>query len=796
MSATQAPRMLADRFDYCTLLGQGGMGEVWRVYDPVLERFLAMKVLRVGTLDDSLKERFVGEARVVAKLQHPGIVPVHDMGTLADGRLWFTMQEVRGHTFDRSCAKVHRAWRMGSTVTAEGLGFRRLLEMFLRVCEAVAYAHSQGVLHRDIKPTNIMVGEFGEVQVLDWGLAKQVVLSSLDDVGAASDLTGHGMITGTLKYMAPEQARAENEHIGPPADVHALGALLYEIITERPPRLAPTSLKLLIRVAQGSPVAAPSTRSTLPGIDEALDRICLRALEADPSDRYPDAGALLAEMSAWLDGAQRRERAIELVKLADDALAASSEAELAAAELDAEAHEAEGAFGRFTAPEEKHQLWALQDRAQQQRVLAQTGRARAVHTLRAALSHAPDLPEAHRRLADHFHRLHRSLEKDSRPLEAQAVERDLRTHDVAGTHAAYLRGHAAVTLLTDPPGATATLYRVVERLRRLEPVFERELGETPIRELDVERGNYQIVLELAGHERVVYPFTVERLQHWDAIPPDATHTLPIRLPRAGELEEDDCYVPAGWFFAGSADVPTSVPPRWIWSDAFVAKRDPVTVNQYVAYLNQLLQAGRAEDAEKAAPRMQNTHEPLLEMREGRYTGIRTDRTDELWEHVPRDADVPVNLVTWQQAVDYSSWFGLRAEQPWRLPTELEWQKSARGTDRRAFPWGNHHEAQWSRCKQTSWPPVFASIEAHPLDVSPYGVRGLGGNVGDWVLDHWPTPPAQRHSSRILTAVEPGERQILKGGVYAAGPIPIAQRNMMTPMYRGSYLGFRLVRRFA
>ncbi|MFO1495028.1 MAG: serine/threonine-protein kinase [Lysobacterales bacterium] len=187
-------------YELLSLIGSGAMGEVWRVRDRRLQRTMAMKILRhAWTGDADIAARFIEEAQATAQLQHPGIVPVHEIGTLSDGRLYFTMKEVRGRTFLDVIEAVHR--EIGSdfgAVGRDGWSHRRLVEVFRAVCDAVAYAHSRGVIHRDLKPHNIMVGDFGEVLVLDWGLALVIGRSAgMDAVSThrSEDECGDGAVT-------------------------------------------------------------------------------------------------------------------------------------------------------------------------------------------------------------------------------------------------------------------------------------------------------------------------------------------------------------------------------------------------------------------------------------------------------------------------------------------------------------------------------------------------------------------------------------------------------------------------
>ena len=240
-------------------IARGGMGAVLRGRDPDLGRDLALKVLLDQHRDRSdLVDRFVEEAQICGQLQHPGVVPVYELGTLADHRPFFTMKLVKGQTLAALLAER-------SSPTAE---LPRFLSIFEAVCQTMAYAHARGVIHRDLKPSNVMVGSFGEVQVMDWGLAKVLPkegsrresprrlrstrrswprLRSNGD----SDLSQAGSVLGTPAYMAPEQARGETESIDRRADVFALGSILCEILTGSPAFVGGSAIEILARRGPG-----------------------------------------------------------------------------------------------------------------------------------------------------------------------------------------------------------------------------------------------------------------------------------------------------------------------------------------------------------------------------------------------------------------------------------------------------------------------------------------------------------------------------------------------------------------
>jgi len=228
--------VVVDRYEQIHLIGSGTFGDVWQVRDRVLSRILAMKLQRSEhRRSHHMRARFLTEARITADLQHPGIVAVHDQGELGDGRLWFTMKEVRGRTLRTVVDEVHAAAGPdGFRAAASGWTFRRLIDAFARIAQAVAFAHSRKVMHRDLKLDNVMVGEFGEVLVMDWGLARRVDDPSEDpedpsamlEAELSVELTQGGDVLGTPAYMPPEQARGRRDLHGTHSDVYALGAIL------------------------------------------------------------------------------------------------------------------------------------------------------------------------------------------------------------------------------------------------------------------------------------------------------------------------------------------------------------------------------------------------------------------------------------------------------------------------------------------------------------------------------------------------------------------------------------------
>ncbi|MCB9792849.1 MAG: SUMF1/EgtB/PvdO family nonheme iron enzyme [Alphaproteobacteria bacterium] len=796
---------LPERYEDLGPLGEGGMGEVRRVRDRELNRTMALKVIRAGVRTNAeTLARFVEEAQVTAQLQHPGIVPVHELGRLDDERLYFTMQEVRGRTLREVIQEVHaNAQVAGSRPSASGWTFRRLIDVFRRVCETVAYAHARGVVHRDLKPQNVMVGEYGAVLVLDWGLAKVLGRASIhpdDAIETArtsndSYATRQGRVSGTPAYMPPEQAQGMRDLLGPTADVWSLGAVLFEILAGRAPFHGVDAHQVMFKVVRGE---REPLEGALP-IPAALDAIVSRAMSAVPEARYPDAEAMGQAVADWLEGARRQEQALAVVAEADEILPRVAELQAEAEVLRAEARKLLDPLPPHAPAAQKKPGWRMEDQAAELENQARLVELTYVRTLYNALNLAPELPEAHDRLADHYFARHREAEEDQDEAAAARQELQLRAHD-RGRYASYLDGQGALTLLTDPPGAEVRLHRYTLQDRRLEPVFLRALGETPLRALSLPKGSYLLTLHAPGHAEVRYPVLIERGGHWDGVAPGDTEPTPIRLPKEGELAEDDCYVPAGWFISGGdPEAADGLPRRRIWVDAFVVKRFPVTCGEYLAFLNDLVLRGHEEEAISHAPSedVQTAEQKRLQAIVGRNKQglffFRGDGDAEPWE-----SDWPISLVRHASASTFAEMVAHRDAQDWRLPHDQEWEKAARGADGRLLPWGEFLDPTWA-CVAGSHAgaPRRHAVTNYALDQSPYGVRGMVGGVRDWCLNGyvrtWPqgTNALDLETMRYLDS----DFRMVRGGAWASAAQycrPVC-RFANKRRYRSQLIGFRLAR---
>lgn len=321
-TVADAPDLGATKYRVLEKFAAGGMGTIYLAEDTQLERRVALKVLHATQTASELAARMLREARVLAQLEHPSIVPVHDVGELPDGRVFYVMKFVQGRGLDEYARQEHE--------------LPERLRLFQKICEAAAFAHARGVLHRDLKPANIMVGAFGEVLVMDWGLAKIVEgglkievgeariedrrskivsresliekhqsniehpASSIEDQASRLQ-TQHGTVMGTPAYMSPEQRRGEIEALDQRTDVYALGAILAFLLNPNT-REVGLAQKQLVNLHDSSSASPTSLRAPQPRAPKQLLAICAKAMQEDKTQRYSSAQALANDVERFLNG--------------------------------------------------------------------------------------------------------------------------------------------------------------------------------------------------------------------------------------------------------------------------------------------------------------------------------------------------------------------------------------------------------------------------------------------------------------------------------------------------------------
>lgn len=722
-------------------LGSGGVGHVAAALDRVIRRTVALKTIRKAHANDPIiASRFVEEARITAQLEHPNIVPVYDMGTLESGEPYYTMRVVERRSLrDVLSTPVRRAWPLV-----------RLLGVLLQVSRALAYAHSRGVLHRDVKPDNVLLGDFGEVYLADWGLAKLTPQTSVQihrPGSAPPHATDSG---GTPGYMAPEVIRAQWERVDHRTDLFSLGVMLYEVLVGRGPFEGPSLKAVLSNTAACEPIP-PSVAA--PGSPLLLEDLCLQLLAKDPAHRPASAEEVAQRIEEFLEGSKekqrRREEARRLCERAKEPVERYQVLETERQRLLARAHEVLKDVKGWEPVDKKRPGWELEDlseRAEREGVLAL---ARAVDLYGAALGYDPQLFEAHKGLADLYWARARLMEEERRVASQVYYEALVREHDLGGEYAAILDASARLSLQSDPPGAHVLAMRYFERDRVLVPGDEHYLGTTPVREAKLEPGSWLVVLKRDGYRDVRYPVLLGRGAHHDA---------QVNLYTDGQIGEGFVYVPAGCaIFGGDPEAYESLPRSECMVDDFAIARFPVTCRQYCAYLDDLERIDPGIVL-KRAPHDLRGSEGLAVHRdgEGRWTP-----NDQILEGDARKLfplseghlwSVPVPLIDWFDAVAFCKWMGARVGSELRLPAEAEWEKAARGADGRCYPWGDRFDPTFCLMRESRPFTIQPEpIGTFPTDESPYGVRDMAGGMREWIGDMF----GERSAAELLAEPEPG-----------------------------------------
>ena len=749
-------------------IARGGMGRILLAYDRDLRRRIALKVVRSSELAEAEAQQFVEEAQATAQLEHPNIGPVYDLGQDATGCHFFTMKWIRG----RDLAAVLAAEEEEYTLT-------RLIQTLQQAAMGVHFANNRGVIHRDLKPQNIMIGDYGEVLVVDWGLAKILrtheapveMVSELDVSTARTEegyLTIDGAVQGSLPYMAPEQAYGRTSQVDAHTDVFGLGAILYEILTGCPPYLA-TSVPELLRMAQEAEVIPPSQRSPDRNVPQALEDICMQALARSPGDRQTSGRALYDSLQTYIEGihdAERRAAEVRRLRgIADKERAAFEQAGDELAAVKSQLRKLEAATEHHASEEEKQPYWDLLEQSTAQQEATTKAFDSAAAAYQAVLSiEAEDRP-ARDTLADLY--LNRLLSAESGGDAATAALYAGLVRQFPVTPAARLLAEPGrVHLATDAPGATVRMCRYEERGLCLVEAGWEELGPCPVTK-KLARGSYLAIFECPGRETTRYPFWVERGQD---------HRYSVRLLPAGLLPEGFLHIPGGDSIIGtSLTVDPVVPPRTrVHVPDCALARFPVTFESYCEFLNERFPPDpddpNDERRKEFLPAF--SRDPYVQRKNGAF--------------VPREEispGTPVVALVKSSAEAYCEWLGEQVRLPVRLPHENEWERAARGADGRVFPWGNGFD--WGFCKglfsrSRESKPFPEPVGSFPRDTSPFGVRDMAGGVSELCQGE-------------LRKGQDGQNP-LRGGSWVFGS-PIAFRSewrlLQREMERATDAGFRV-----
>ncbi|MHC4410794.1 MAG: serine/threonine-protein kinase, partial [Planctomycetota bacterium] len=527
-----------EKFAVETAIGRGGMGEVFLVNDQDLKRQVAMKILRSDTgVGREQRLHFVAEAQATSQLEHPGIPPVHDIGLTADGRPYFTMKLVRGRTLREV---LHDLVLKRREVQRE-YNLHRLVTILERIAEALQFAHERGVIHRDIKPENIMLGDYGEVHLMDWGLARiETDSAEYEQVETARTESGletqHGALKGTLPYMSPEQA--SGEPIDGRTDLYALGCLLYEALTLHP-AFDPRDKKLFLKV-QSADFPDVATRNPRRPVPAALVDVCQKAMARDPNDRYPSVADMREAMRAWLDGRAERERRHEeaeaLAVQGKDAAARYERLKTEIGEAEAAAKAEAAKYKPYQPVSEKRSMIEARRRFDTLQTEVALAFAETTHFLNAALTQEADNPTARAALSDLWQQ--RLAEAERRTDAADTAHAMAMAERYADQP---IPSDGSLSLTSEPGGAEVLLYRYEEVDGVLTPQHEQHLGRTPIGPVPLAMGSYLCVLRKEGLPDTRYPIQVTRGHAWGG---------EVNLRTAEEIGEGFVFVPGGPFTYG------------------------------------------------------------------------------------------------------------------------------------------------------------------------------------------------------------------------------------------------------
>ena len=847
------------KYEYLGEIASGGMGRVVSVRDRALRRQVAMKIIGGGGGATFKSDRFVAEAQTTGQLEHPNIVPIHDMGILSDGRCFFTMKLVRGKTLREVFDRLARNDRQ----TAEQYSLPRLLAIFQQIANGLGFAHARGVIHRDLKPDNIMLGEFGEVLILDWGLAKLKLTRAADDSAwhEAEHFNGidsHevaktmiGTVAGTAGYLAPEQARGEVDRLDERTDIFALGAMLYELLAGSAPHNQRGVGERIDAAADEEPIESPTARMRRSNpwrasrIPRELAAIAMKALALKPADRYASAREFGDEIQRYLEGRAvlacpetmvrravkwtRRNRA--MVGAAVAVICA-----LVATTIGVRAFIHHSMISNYTREARAIMTTAVNEReAQLQRLppadpndpYADLTKKRAADSIDEKYSqrlekageyysrifdYDPANAMARAELARIYLEMWRAAVRRNQPEIAAAYARNVAFYAGAdGYRSQYQKeidGDGKFSLTTGDVKAEVFIFRFAEtgRWNRLTPApyrfnerkideaalaeaaaklrmaadgrsgrsiyhlnfdagYGHRLGTTPLRLDPMPIGSYLLVLRAQGYEDLRLPVTLARQKELK---------LDVKMLKDGARPAGFTYVPAVFAKVGGPSAGTEWPNgAWKQVGAFFIQTHEVTFGEYEEYLKGLIAEGRTGEAVQHLPRdfgftylqiIGSEIKPHASLTEG-------------WRKWP------VRGVSWIDARNYIAWRSRRDGASYRLPTDLEWEVAARGTDGRRYTWGDVFWPQAARLSlgysaMTNLPANQARRAGEFADESVFGVWDLTGSQAEWVADEFKGRKGER---------------VLRGNAWALQPVGLeaAFRTSGPPDYFHATTGFRL-----
>ncbi len=780
----------------------GGTGEIFTAQDGTLGRTVAVKTLRPRhqySIDQI--ERIVREAKAAAQLEHPNIVPIHSIGVSPSRGVYFTMKRLRGDSLRHIINQLSLRNPAYTRVYTRSV----LISIFLKICQGINYAHSKGIIHRDLKPENILVGNYGEVTIIDWGLVKKMDTSSSThvpgrykpasssvDLGAApvaprplqvdatpsttagsvslpsGNLTKNGQLNGTPRFMSPEQVNGDVEDVDTRSDIYALGIILYELLTFRNPfeELAGED-DIFAAVARGI-YQRPRQTERKYSISPELEAICLKAMAVDKEKRYQAVGELIKDMMAHQEGlpvsAYKAPLYVRVMKFSKrnpiktsailsciiaifiylmvssflDSLyfkRTMKQVQVSVATAEYKLDQLDKQLERASAvPLNASAEVLTSERYDELRdeIESHFNEANLLLNSVAGLHHGAQLMiqtwrERIMTAQIEFCLKHHKI-KELRKIRAimsaamggdlEAYSYKMRTliHDMETA----LLGVCHLQVESNPPGADVMISFTEQKEEGVmtvgAPVHD-DMLYTPVYNFSLGKGSYIVTLRLDGAPDLSFPVT---LKHGE------NKQLMIEIPR--EVPEGMVYIPGGTCLVGGAQSPYKREYEANVEPFFISRRE-VTNREYIAfwltlqdtkllnsYMSRVL-LSRGSNLPKNA--WNRSGKPIAEI----------------------DLDKPVVGISREAAKAYCVWYSERCGRPCRLPTAEEWEKAARGTDGRLYPWGNVFVKEYAFTYENKAARkefgLWAKPESFPMDVSPYGVYDMAGNVREWTSSDFP-----------------------------------------------------------
>ena len=767
-----------NRYTHIKTIGLGGVGAVLSAYEPELNREVAIKILRPAFRNQvgSLK-RFVREARATAHIEHPNIVPVHQLGVFNDNGIFFSMKKVDG----RNLRSVIRKLSEGNKEFSKKYTIRQLLQIFVAIGNGVAYAHSKGVLHRDLKPANIMLGDYGEVMVMDWGLVKYHSDKDSSREEWHTDLDpdfttiGHddvlativGSVSGTPAYMAPEQAGGRNEDVDEQTDIYSLGAILYSILTwETAPFESPMTTNQVLNAVISGRFKRPRKRAPKRKISRELESVCLKAMARKKKNRYQSAEALVRDVKDYLEGysvmaykaswARRFFKTIRRRPLVPSAMIVAfltflgflgvlhfeNKSRLSNLKSFAEYSIEQGdgyylnAFKAYQKLQKEYKKTAGETSYKSiNELFAEFNRYKLefnsnYNVATQFLFQVEDLGGKNSQINKKLLKVLKQqlnfslLTGNYEGTKGLIKQLRLRRHSVFGEiigsdHKTYeqikliIRNQGVVKVDSMPVGITI-YYKILEN-ESSEKSSEKKmlLGVTPF-EIKLAIGSYALFPEGKNMGKIKYPVQVLLGQ---------TNSIQISIPN--KIPKGMCYIPEGHFYSGTRKK-IEMMPRVFLPSYFISCSE-VSIGKYLEFWKSL-----------KSPLDKKHYQARYLFSNGDFKYLKIwDSNGVLRKEFTKN--MPIVGISGQAAEAYCTWLSKKLGVPVRLPTNLEWEKAARGVDDRMFSWGNSHNHEAALCwdnkvARTKY-SMMAPAGSFPKDKSIYGVHDLVGNVHEFTTEN-------------------------------------------------------------